>query len=60
MEEKKGKAQQNASIDAYHEAMLDHGLMQELQDRFCASNSVYAVCFSRTQGVITKAYGSKE
>ncbi len=60
MEEKTKTAQKNASIDAYHEAMLDRNLMQELQDRFCASNSVYAVCFSRTQGVITKAYGSKE
>lgn len=60
MEEKKKIPQKNASIDAYHEAMLDHGLMQELQDRFCASNNVYAVCFSRSQGVITKAYGTKE
>lgn len=40
--------------------LLDNGLMQELQDRFCAANNVYAVCFSRANGVITKAYGNKD
>ena len=34
--------------------------MQNLQDRFCDANNVYLVCLSRTRGVVTKAYGSKE
>lgn len=60
MAEEKGQEQDAASVDAVQEELLDNGLMQELQDRFCAANNVYAVCFSRTQGVITKAYGSKD
>ena len=40
--------------------LLDATLMQNLQDRFCDANNVYLVCLSRTHGVVTKAYGSKE
>lgn len=40
--------------------LLDAGLMQGLQDRFCSANNLYLVCLSRKYGVITKAYGSKE
>ena len=40
--------------------LLDATLMQNLQDRFCDANNVYLVCLSRTRGVVTKAYGSKE
>ena len=40
--------------------LLDSVLMQNLQDRFCDANNLYLACLSRKQGVITKAYGSKE
>ncbi len=42
------------------ETLLDKGLIQSLQDRFCAANNVYCVCLSKTSGVLTKAYGSRE
>ena len=42
------------------EGLLDASLMQNLQDRFCDANNVYLVCLSRKQGVVTKAYGSRE
>ena len=42
------------------QGLLDASLMQSLQDRFCDANNVYLVCLSRSSGVITKAYGSKE
>ena len=51
---------ENAGFDQYNEALLDSSEMQELQDRFCAAQHVYAACFSRSQGVITKPYGKKE
>ena len=50
---------QEASQDA-DLGLLDATLMQNLQDRFCDANNVYLVCLSRTHGVVTKAYGSKE
>ncbi len=50
----------DVSMDDYSQALLDSNVMQELQDRFCRAQNVYAVCFSRTQGLVTKAYGSKE
>ena len=40
--------------------LLDATLMQNLQDRFCDANNVYLVCLSRSRGVGTKAYCSKE
>ncbi len=44
----------------FAEELLDSRLLQGLQDRFCAANNVYCVCLSRSQGVVTKAYGSRE
>lgn len=40
--------------------LLDTALMQSLQDRFCDANNVYLVCLSKKEGVVTKAYGTKE
>ncbi len=40
--------------------LLDSALLQGLQDRFCSANNLYLVCLSRQQGVITKAYGTRE
>lgn len=40
--------------------LLDVSLMQSLQDRFCDANNVYLVCLSKRNGVVTRAYGSKE
>ena len=40
--------------------LLDSSLLQALQDRFCNANNLYLVCLSRKQGVITKAYGTKD
>lgn len=54
------KILKSKNTESPEQDFLDNGLMQELQDRFCAANNVYAVCFSRTNGVITKAYGNKE
>ena len=42
------------------EELLDVLLFQGLQDRFCHANNVYSVCFGKKQGVVTKAYGSRE
>lgn len=42
------------------EGLLDSALLQGLQDRFCNANNLYLVCMSRKQGVITKAYGTKD
>ena len=38
---------------------FDNGLMQELQDRFCAANNVYAVCFSRSNAARISGVSSK-
>lgn len=40
--------------------LLDASLMQNLQDKFCDANHVYLSCLSKKNGVITKAYGSRE
>lgn len=40
--------------------LMDSGMVQMLQDQFCPANNVYCVCLNRNEGVITKAYGSKE
>lgn len=42
------------------QGLLDASLMQNLQDRFCDANHVYLVCLNKNQGIVTKAYGSKE
>lgn len=42
------------------QGLLDASLMQNLQDRFCDANHVYLVCLDKNQGIVTKAYGSKE
>lgn len=42
------------------EELLDAGVIQGMQDRFCASNNVYCVCLSQTQGVVTRSFGGKE
>ncbi len=44
----------------YAEELLDAGLLQTLQDYFCAATNLYCVCLSCTKGVVTKAYGSRE
>lgn len=44
----------------WQDDLADKNLMQELQDRYCAANNLYAVCFSRDRGVVTRAYGTKE
>lgn len=44
----------------YEIDLLDPVVMQRLQDQFCAANNLYCVCLSKTQGVVTKAYGTKE
>ena len=35
-------------------------MLQQLQDQFCHANNLYLVCLGREEGVITKAYGSRE
>lgn len=51
--------QRDDNLD-YAEELLDARLMQNLQDYFCAATNLYCVCLSRSQGVVTKAYGSRE
>lgn len=41
-------------------ALMDTGMVQRLQDRFCLANNVYCVCLNKDEGVLTKTYGSKE
>lgn len=41
-------------------ALLDTGMVQMLQDRFCLANNVYCVCLNKDEGVLTRSYGSKE
>ena len=41
-------------------SLLDSQMVQMLQDRFCLANNVYCVCLTRSEGVLTKAYGSKK
>lgn len=51
---------QNIDNGDYAEELLDGKLLQGLQDYFCAATNLYCVCLSRTQGVVTRAYGSRE
>ncbi len=54
------KARESGSFDEYNEALLDRKAMQELQDKFCEAQHVYARCFSRTRGVVTDVFGGEK
>ena len=42
------------------EELIDSNVLQRLQDFFCAANGVYMACIGKEDGVLTKAFGSKE
>lgn len=44
----------------YDNGLIDSAMLQQLQDQFCYANNLYLVCLGREEGVITKAYGSRE
>ena len=44
----------------YDNGLIDSAMLQQLQDQFCRANNLYLVCLGREEGVITKAYGSRE
>lgn len=46
--------------NSFADELMDTRFLQDLQDRFCVANNVYGVCLSRSHGVVTKAYGSRE
>lgn len=46
--------------DNLENGLIDTKMLQELQDQFCYSNNLYVVCLGQKEGVITKAYGTKE
>ena len=54
------KGQIPKAEEEYNMDLLDSRMLQGLQDNFCASTNLYCVCLSQTQGVITKAYGTRE
>lgn len=47
-------------IAKYDKGLIDSAMLQQLQDQFCRANNLYLVCLGREEGVITKAYGSRE
>lgn len=47
-------------ISKYDNGLIDSAMLQQLQDQFCRANNLYLVCLGREEGVITKAYGSRE
>lgn len=47
-------------IVKYDNGLIDSAMLQQLQDQFCRANNLYLVCLGREEGVITKAYGSRE
>ena len=47
-------------IAKYDNGLIDSAMLQQLQDQFCRANNLYLVCLGRDEGVITKAYGSRE
>ena len=55
--ERKGQKVMTGELE---ERLIDRQLIQELQDRYCETNNLYAVCVSRTQGKITQEYGTEE
>ena len=58
MQEKQLEKKSEKDILLDHE-LLDEQILQTLQDGFCAASNMYCVCLSQTQGVVTRAYGSK-
>ena len=46
--------------DNFASGLIDTTLLQQLQDHFCRANHMYLSCLGREEGVITKAYGTKE
>ena len=44
----------------YDNGLIDSAMLQQLQDQFCRANNLYLVCLGSEEGVITKAYGSRE
>ena len=44
----------------YDNGLIDSVMLQQLQDQFCRANNLYLVCLGKEEGVITKAYGSRE
>lgn len=51
------KADEPDNLDT---GLIDPPLLQKMQDYFCNASDVYLVCLGREEGVITKAYGTKE
>lgn len=47
-------------LDNIDTGLIDVELLQILQDQFCRTNGIYLVCLGKSEGVITKAYGTKE
>ena len=50
----------STEVDNFDNGLIDAKLLQDLQDQFCRANGVYLVCLGKSEGVITKAYGTKE
>lgn len=48
------------NLNASNTEIIEHNMVQTLQDAFCVANQIYCVCMNREQGTITKAYGSQE
>lgn len=46
--------------DSIEKGYIDPIQLQKLQDSFCSANGVYLACVGKREGVITKAYGTKE
>lgn len=46
--------------DNLENGLIDTKMLQKLQDQFCYSNNLYVVCLGQKEGVITKAYGTKD
>lgn len=44
----------------YDNGLIDSVMLQQLQDQFCRANNLYLVCLGKEEGVLTKAYGSRE
>ena len=53
----KTREEKKAKIDF---GLVDPAMMQDLQDHFCEAHNLYLACLSKKNGVITKAYGSRE
>ncbi len=53
--EEKRQRIKNLDVD-----FIDSQLIENLQNQFCEANNMYLVCLGKEEGVITKAYGTKE